>query len=494
MLYTDIRKLQKLDAKRSPMFDKNRFAKFLMYFAVAFWAAYLIFFGVMLSFAFEEDSPNMEPYHVLNQGLIIFLILDFLIRFLFPTPVQAIKPFLLLPVPKRKIMSILLIDSGLSLFNLFWLFFFVPFALITVTRFYGLTGVIGYALGIWLLMVFNSYWSMLIKVLIRQKFLNILWVVPVYGILALIEFLPETGWLSTFTMNLGEAFILWNPLSYLGELAAIFLMAYINYRVQLKLIHNELSRKEDTHVRHISSYSFFDRYGNVGEYMRLELKMLFRNKSPKSQFWMLMAYVVMFAAFLTFNVYGENSLMNDFMCLYCYIVFGIMTLIQVMAIEGNYIDGLMVRKESIYNMLRAKYYLQCIFLLIPFLLCLVPVIKGSMSLLMSLSYLFFTMGPVFACLMQMAVYNDRTMPLNVSMIGKRQNNNKYQSIVSIAAMTVPLLINRVLTALFEPDTAYIIMILLGLAGFLTHRYWIYNIYKRFMKRRYQNMENFRNTR
>ena len=209
---------------------------------------------------------------------------------------------------------------------------------------------------------------------------------------------------------------------------------------------------------------------------------------------MLMACVVMFAAFLTFNVYGENSLMNDFMCLYCYIVFGIMTLIQVMAIEGNYIDGLMVRKESIYNMLRAKYYLQCIFLLIPFLLCLVPVIKGSMPLLMSLSYLFFAMGPVFACLMQMAVYNDRTMPLNVSMIGKRQNNNKYQSIVSIAVMTIPLLINQVLTSIFERNTAYIIMILLGLAGFLTHRYWIYNIYVRFMKRRYQNMENFRNTR
>ena len=391
-------------------------------------------------------------------------------------------------------MSILLIESGLNLFNLFWLFFFIPFALITVTRFYGLAGVLGYALGIWLLMVFNSYWSMLIKVLIRQKFIHILWVIPVYGILALIEFLPETGWLSTFTMNLGEAFILWNPLSYLGELIAIFLMAYLNYRIQLKLIHNELARKEDTGVKHISSYSFFDRYGNVGEYMRLELKMLFRNKSPKSQFWMLMVCVVMFASFLTFNVYGENSLMNDFMCLYCYIVFGIMTLIQVMAIEGNYIDGLMVRKESIYNMLRAKYYLQCIFLLIPFLLCLIPVIKGSMPLLMSLSYLFFAMGPVFACLMQMAVYNDRTMPLNVSMIGKRQNNNKYQSIVSIAVMTIPLLINQVLTSIFERNTAYIIMILLGLAGFLTHRYWIYNIYVRFMKRRYQNMENFRNTR
>ena len=186
--------------------------------------------------------------------------------------------------------------------------------------------------------------------------------------------------------------------------------------------------------------------------------------------------------------------MNDFMCLYCYIVFGIMTLSQIMAIEGNYIDGLMVRRETVYNMLRAKYYLQCISLVIPFLLCLIPVIKGSMSLLMSLGYLCFAMGPVFACLMQMAVYNDKTMPLNVSMMGKRQNANKYQSIVSIAAMIVPLLIYRLLTVLFEPDTAYTVMIVIGLAVFFTHRYWIYNIYVRFMKRRYSNMENFRNTR
>lgn len=476
------------------MFEKNRFAKFLVYLMIAFWAAYLIFFGVMLSFAFMDGFPNMEPYHVLNKGLIVFLVLDFLIRFLFPTPVQAIKPFLLLPVPRRKVMSVLLIESGLGGFNFFWLFFFVPFGLITVTRLYGLTGVLGYCLGIWLLMVLNSYWSMLVKVLVRQRFLNILIIVPVYGILALIEFLPEKGWLSTFTMNLGEAFILWNPLAYLGELAAIAVMGFINYRVQLRLIHNELSRKDDTGVKHISSYSFFDRYGNVGEYMRLELKMIFRNKSPKSQFWMLMVCVCMFAAFLTFNIYGENSLMNDFMCLYCYIVFGIMTLSQIMAIEGNYIDGLMVRRETVYNMLRAKYYLQCIFLVIPFLLCLIPVIKGSMSLLMSLGYLCFAMGPVFACLMQMAVYNDKTMPLNVSMMGKRQNANKYQSIVSIAAMIVPLLIYRLLTVLFEPDTAYTVMIVIGLAVFFTHRYWIYNIYVRFMKRRYSNMENFRNTR
>ena len=35
MLFTIIRRNEKLAAKRSPMFDKNRFAKFLIYFMVA---------------------------------------------------------------------------------------------------------------------------------------------------------------------------------------------------------------------------------------------------------------------------------------------------------------------------------------------------------------------------------------------------------------------------------------------------------------------------
>ena len=301
-LFFDIRKLQKLDEKRSPMFEKNRFAKVMVYIGIAFWAAYLVLFGVLLPSAFSEGFPGMEPYHILNKGLLIVLALDFLVRFLFPTPIQEVKPFLLLPVPKRKVMAALLLREAINPFNLFWLFFFVPFALLSVTRFYGLAGIVGYALGVWLLTVMNSYWSMLIRVLKRQKFIYICWCLPVYGLLALLEFLPGTHWVSTFTMNWGEGFILWNPFAFLGALTGIGLMGFINYKVQLRLIYNELSRVEDTKIKKISDYAFLDRYGNVGEYMRLELKMFFRNKSPRSQFWSLIAITVLFALALTFDV------------------------------------------------------------------------------------------------------------------------------------------------------------------------------------------------
>ena len=71
-----------------------------MYFVAVFWAGYLIFIGTMLAFGLE-DAP-MEPYHILNSGLVFILALDFLMRFPFQkTPTQEVKPYLLLPVRRK---------------------------------------------------------------------------------------------------------------------------------------------------------------------------------------------------------------------------------------------------------------------------------------------------------------------------------------------------------------------------------------------------------
>ena len=106
MLFTIIRRNEKLAAKRSPMFDKNRFAKFLIYFMVAYWAALLLLMGVTLPSAFESAAPSMEPYHILNQGLIYVLITDFLVRFVIQTATShEIKPYLLMPVKQKKLIA-----------------------------------------------------------------------------------------------------------------------------------------------------------------------------------------------------------------------------------------------------------------------------------------------------------------------------------------------------------------------------------------------------
>ena len=224
MLFNELRKHGKLAAKRHPMYDKNRFGKYAMYAMAVFWAAYLIFFGTTFAFAFDTNS--MEPYHIMNSGLVFVLALDFILRFpLQKTPTQEVKPYLLMPVRRNRVIDFLLIRSGLSSYNLIWLFMFAPFAIITIPKFFGLWGVLTYCAGIWLLMVFNNYWFLLCRTLISERIWWVLLPLAIYGGIAAAIFIPEDkSVVANLFIDLGEGYIEGNLLAFIGTLAAIALM------------------------------------------------------------------------------------------------------------------------------------------------------------------------------------------------------------------------------------------------------------------------------
>jgi len=494
-LYKIIKQNQKLAEKRNPAFDTNRFAKFLIYFMVVYWAAIFLFLGVSLPFMFEGLVPNMEPYHIMNQGILYVMAGDFLMRFMAqPSVSQEIKPYLLMPVKRQKLISLLLLKSGLDGYNFIWFFVYVPFAFLTVIRFYGFGGMFLYLLGIWLIFVFNNYWYLLCKLLLGEKTLWLLLPTLVFGALGAAEFLLDGLPISRFTMDLGEGFIEGNPLSFLFVLACIGVMFLINLKLQQRMIYNELSKKEDTKIKRVSEYKFLDKYGEVGEYLRLELKLIARNKTVKTQFRMGIIVMLGFSFALAFTDVYDGSYMTSFICLYNYAILPIMTLGQVMSFEGNYIDGLMSRKESIFNLLRAKYYLTTIIILVPFLIMFFPIAKEKITLLTAIAYLIFVVGFVFFMLLQLAVYNTRTLPLNANLMKSNKSSNWIQGLITGAAFMLPLLIDKLLSALLQEEVAHIILILIGLGFIATHNLWIKNIYKRFMKRRYKNMEEFRASR
>ena len=493
-LYKIIKQNQKLAEKRNPAFETNRFAKFLMYFMIVYWAALFLFMGVMLPFMLEDIVPNMEPYHIMNQGILYIMAADFLMRFIGqPSVSQEIKPYLLMPVKRKKLISLLLLRSGLDKYNFLWFFVYVPFAFLTVIRFYGFGGMFLYLLGMWLIFVFNNYWYLICKLLLGEKTIWLLLPVCVFGALGAAEFLIDGLPVSRFTMNLGEGFIEGNPLSFLFVLACIGVMFFINLKLQQRMIYNEISKKEDTKMKRVSEYKFLDKYGEVGEYLRLEIKLITRNKTVKSQFRMGLIVMFAFSFLLAFTDVYDGS-MSRFICLYNYAVLPIMTLGQVMSFEGNYIDGLMSRKESIFNLLRAKYYLTNLIILLPFFIMMFPIAKGKITLLMAIAYLVFTMGFVFFILLQLAVYNTRTLPLNANLMKGNKGGNWIQSVVMSLCFFIPLMFDSILLAIFSQEVANIIFIVIGGGFILTHNLWIKNIYKRFMKRRYKNMEAFRATR
>ena len=247
-------------------------------------------------------------------------------------------------------------------------------------------------------------------------------------------------------------------------------------------------------LKKVNTLTFFDRWGEIGEYLKLEVKSAMRNKAIRKMYISALCIVVIFTILLGLSsVYDGISFMSDFIGLYCCTVIGTMTLTGIMGVEGNYIDGLMVRKESIYSLLRAKYYYQCCIAIFPFLIMLVPVFMGKLEILTLLSYLFATIGLVFPSMFSLAIINKETLPLNNILTASNRNNKYIQMLVSLGSFSVPIIICRSINALTDNNAGYIIMLVAGLASTILHRRWLTFIYHQFMKRRYENLEGFRKT-
>ena len=492
-LYKLISKNQKLADKRHPLFEKNKAMKIFTWVMVAFWAAYLILFGVMFANIFENDAR--EAYDTVNGGFIIILILDFFVRFgMQETPAHEVKPYKLMPIPTNFLMDVFLVKIGLKPYNLFWWFFFVPFGFSAVLMmpFYGLINYLSYLVGVWLMIVLNSYWYLIWRTLINQKFWWFFLPVLIYG--ALVYFgMIDGEWLFYGSMIFMQGFITLNPLTYLGVLAAITVLFFINRYIQRYYVYVEIAKVDKIKKVKSQEMSFLNHYGIIGEYLKLEIKSIIRNNVVRKMFIYGVVITLMFCCVTAFSETYDAGFMKVFICVYCFSVYGIMTLTNVMGVEGNYIDGLMSRKESVLALLKAKYYFTMSLLIIPMLFMIAPLCTGKFTLFEILGCLFFTAGCIYPCLFILAIFNNTTLNLTKKMT-QRTNNTKAQMFVSLAALFLPMIIMYTLVVLCGNDMCGIIMSALGLVGVALHPIWMNKIYKQFMNRRYENMSSFRSTR
>ncbi len=205
--------------------------------------------------------------------------------------------------------------------------------------------------------------------------------------------------------------------------------------------------------------------------------------------------VLLLSIIISFTDIYDNPFMNTFWSVYNFAIYGAMILVKVMCNEGNYIDCLIVRKENLISLLRAKYYFYSIVLVVPFVLMIPTLIMGKYTLLQLLAIMSFTIGVEYCVFLQMAVYNKQTIPLNTKFIGKgSMENSSMQIVIELLVFFVPIVFIMLATSLFGETLGMVIVMLVGLVFIITHRFWIRNIYNRLMKRRYENFEGFRSSR
>ena len=492
-LFFLLRKNVKLSNKRNVMFEANQYGKLFGYIMVAILSIEFIALGTFFGWlAAKEQAPEMVLFF-----MPFLLLLDFGARFATQqTPMMLVKPYLLTPISKYSAIECFLIQQLMDGGNFVWMTLFLPYTFIVWCG--GISGwtAIGMLCLLHIMVLVNSQWYLLVRTLVNQKLWW--WALPLafYGSLIAPFFVLSDSQLDDLLDFIGDVasdyiFSWWT----FGIFAVLFIILFaINRRMQMRLIYDEISKKEKTKLKHVSEFKALNRFGQIGEYLKLEIKSTMRNKAIRGRFIQGVCFITFFSLAISFLDIYNSGFERNFFCLYCFVFFGSVNLTKVMCPEGNFIDLLMVHEENILTLLRAKYYFYCAMLILPFLFCLIPVFAGKYSILMVLAYMLTATGPVYCMLFQMAVYNKTTLPLNDKITGKNQMENKWQSILSLVAMFAPVAMVFIFEAIFDEIIAYILLIVIGLAFAVTEPMWLRNIYRRMMVRRYSNLEGFHATR
>lgn len=130
--------------------------------------------------------------------LIYWFLFDLVFRFFMQKlPVMNIKPFMVLPVPKKKVIHYLMSKSLLSFFNILPLFFFVPFTIVLLFEGYTVGSVLGWFLAMLSITVSINFINFLINK--HQPYFVILVILlGILGGLQYFEFYPVTKIVGTF--------------------------------------------------------------------------------------------------------------------------------------------------------------------------------------------------------------------------------------------------------------------------------------------------------
>ena len=268
----------------------------------------------------------------------------------------------------------------------------------------------------------------------------------------------------------------------------------VNRHFQFKYVYEEISKKKERALKHVSQFAFLNRFGLVGEYLKIEVKSNLRNKTMRARCIMSLVAIICFSMLVAYTTIYDNVYMQNFWCLYCFAIYSVTALIKIMGQEGNYIDLLMMHRENIIALLKAKFWFYSAVLLIPFLVMLPAVFTGKFTLLMLVAYMLLTAGVLHFVIFQLAVYNKQTLPLQQKVTAKGNFENGMQLVIELLSLFAPGAIATIGFLLVGPTSTFIFMSLIGLAFIVTHPIWIRHIYKRMMQRRYENIDGFHTTR
>ncbi|WP_317046453.1 DUF5687 family protein [Algoriphagus chordae] len=481
-----------LKSFRSTSFAKSLMVAIFLGFLAIMLLGYLLMAGIFLNRILQALAEGQDSIVVLNSGLIFFFLVEFMYRyFLQKLPVIELESLLHLPIPKKKIMHMLLGRSFFSPLSIIALILFTPFAFTEIASQYGASGAFSWLSAV-VLISWTLHWFML---WFKQRFEDsLIGVVIVFIILLLGGGSTYMGW-----FNLGElvapffTIAMSSFLPMIGMLVLCIISYYLAFNYYLNNAYLEdLSAEEE--VRFVNqNVGFFSRFGMAGELANLEWKLIIRHKKSRT-FLMLSAFFLLYGTiFYDNSAYQSGPMQHMFIFVGSFItgIFMINYGQLFLSWNSGYFDFFLNLKGGVENLIKGKYLLLLSISFLCFLLSIPYVYFGWKFLLIHFATFLFNAGIMIHLITYLALWKPKPMDLNKGAMFNYEGVGAAQFLMIIPMLIAPYLIYLPFALFFNMYAGLAALGTVGVIGILSFNKLSTINVNRVLKNRYEISSSFR---
>lgn len=471
---------------RSSNFGKSLGLKIVMGFFGFIMLLYLIGAGSGMYFILRKLFPDQNPLWMISQYFIYWVLIELFLRyFMQKLPVMDIKPFLTTPVKKSSIAHYILGRSGASIYNLLSLFFFVPFAIVLLFQGYPVLNVLLWVVAIFAIVLCVNYINLLVNKNDKALIAIVSALVIGYGL----------DYFQVFSIKefFGPVFhaLYAYPLSALVPVVLAGVIYYINFKFLNNKIYLDASLKAKSAVANTSDLAWTKKFGELGTFLQLDLKMIWRNKRTKSQVFISLIFVFYGLIFYTQDIYAEMMPMKAFLGVFMTGIFLSNFGQFIPAWDSSYYSMMMSQNIPLRKYLESKATLISVSVVVMFLLTIPYVYFGWEALAINFACALYNLGVNIPVILFFGSFNKKRIELDQSPFGNMQGTSATQFLIMLPVLIAPIVLFSIFYYAISFEAAVIILSALGIIGFAMKNYLLNLVTEQYRKKKYGMIAGFK---
>ena len=470
---------------RAPQLEAKLAIKLLMGFIVLYFGGSLLFAGIAVYPILSDQFPERDPISIINSVLVLIFILELIIRyFLQQLPVTEIKSFLLLSIPKKRIIRNVLFRSLLSVYNAIPVLFYLPISISMLQDDYALGQVIAWWVAVTAFSLCLNFISFLANK--NNKAL------AGFMILIILLYLSESYMDIETLRAVGYFFdaIITQPLWVLVPLGTFVLLYQITFSFLKKNLNLEGSLAAKKEVANAERYDFLDVFGSHALFLKNDLRLIVRNVRPKNI--VMMSFLFLFYGLFFFTQDNQPESLLVFASVFISGGFLLTYGNYVPAWDSEYYAFLMCQNLSYKKYLDSKWRLMTFAIIFSTVLSLPYLYFGVKIYLLILSGAAFNIGLGTWITLYGGLLNKQPLKLNVK--AKAFENTQAFSgkmmLMIFPKMVLPVLLYIIPATLFNPTAGYITLAASGVLGIVFKNQILTQMAKLFAKQKHEMLQAF----